>query len=223
LLEELRHTGLCCNVQVVDDGSGEIEQARLHQIVSDWRKVDPHLLPLCSLHRNRGKGAAIRAGFEQSTDYAWIGFVDADGAVPAYEVCRLLQLAQESGLSNTALFGSRIRMAGRTIRRNLFRHLIGRVFATIVGIQITSDVYDSQCGLKLVPAAIYRRIQPWLREDGFAFDVELLAALRAAGVSIKEIPIDWVDQSGSKVSLLRDAWRMIGAVRRIKRRSRSWL
>ena len=80
----------------------------------------------------------------------------------------------------------------------------------------------SQCGIKLIPAAVYRRIVAWLQEDGFCFDVELLAALLATRAPVHEVPIDWADRPGSKVSLFRDTARMFLGVRRIQTRSTSW-
>jgi hypothetical protein len=52
--------------------------------------------------------------------------------------------------------------------------------------------------------------------------VELLAGLLAARAPVIEVPIDWTDRPGSKVSLLRDTTRMFLGVRRIKERSTSW-
>jgi glycosyltransferase involved in cell wall biosynthesis len=222
LLAELDAAEQNCDVQVVDDGSGEEEQARLQEISADLRRVHPRLLLPCLLPRNVGKGGAVREGLKQAGKYDWVGFVDADGAVPAYEVCRLLDLAREPASPGSALFASRIRMLGRYIERSALRHLTGRAFACLVGMQITPDIYDSQCGLKLLPAAAYQRVQPLLQENGFSFDVELLAALLAAGVRIEEVPIDWMDKAGSKVSLFRDTWRMFVAVRRINLRRKTW-
>jgi glycosyltransferase involved in cell wall biosynthesis len=222
LLASLDRADLPADVLVVDDGSGLDEQQRLAEVAAKLRPQHARLLdPLC-LAQNRGKGGAIRAGWEKAAaEYDWVGFVDADGAIPATEVCRLLQLAFDS-TEPSAIFGSRIRMMGKQIERSGLRHLSGRLFAFVVGMTITPLIYDSQCGIKLIPAAIYRRIVAWLAEDGFCFDVELLAALLAARAPVVEVPIDWTDRPGSKVSLFRDTTRMFLGVRRIKQRSSSW-
>jgi len=223
LLAHLDRASLPADVLVVDDGSGPDEQRRLIDVIATLRPQYARLLePLC-LAQNCGKGGAVRAGWEKATaEYDWVGFVDADGAIPATEVCRLLQLASNS-TEPTAIFGSRIRMLGKQIVRSSFRHLSGRIFATLVGTTISPLVYDSQCGIKLVPASIYRRIAAWLAEDGFCFDVELLAALLAARAPVIEVPIDWTDRPGSKVSFIRDSARMFLGVRRIKERSSKWM
>ena len=62
-----------------------------------------------------------------------------------------------------------------------------------------------------------------LSTRGFAFDVELLLLARAAGYRIAEAAVNWTDQPGSKVGVLKDGpgmlWQILRARRRIVRRS----
>jgi hypothetical protein len=53
--------------------------------------------------------------------------------------------------------------------------------------------------------------------DGFAFDVETLRLARALDYSIAEVPINWKDVPGSKVNVVRDSFRMLWDVFRIRR------
>jgi glycosyltransferase involved in cell wall biosynthesis len=205
-------------VLVVEDGSDAKEAARMHRIVEDLRAQFPCLLPLMSLTENLGKGGAVYAGWREHGGAEWLAFVDADGACPAVEVARLLDM-REPG---TALFASRIKMLGRRVDRLLKRHLLGRVYATLVSELLAVPVYDSQCGLKLVPRTAFERIAERLEVRGFAFDVELMVALLDTGCAIQEVPIDWHEVPGGKVSLLRDSWRMARDVWRIRTRRAVW-
>jgi len=45
--------------------------------------------------------------------------------------------------------------------------------------------------------------------DGFAFDVEALLIAHRLGFEISEVPIRWSHKDGSKVSLVRDGFRML--------------
>lgn len=148
--------------------------------------------------------------------------MDADGAISAREVGRVLTLLSAQTDKNTALFASRVKLRGRSLERSLARHISGRVFATLVGLFIDPHVYDSQCGFKLVPASAYRTIREHLCERGFVFDVELLAALNHFRYPVEEVPIDWSDIPGSKVSFLRDSFRMFVALRTIASRAKTW-
>ncbi|MDQ3625349.1 MAG: glycosyltransferase, partial [Verrucomicrobiota bacterium] len=215
LMVELERAGFGCDVLVVDDGSSPGEQRRLEEWVAALRSRYPRLLKPLFLPRNRGKGGAVRAGWEQLTTHEWVGFVDADGAIPVSEVCRLLRLALESP-APSALFATRVKMLGKSIERSELRHLLGRIFALLVDVTISPNVYDSQCGLKLIRSSVYQRIESRLHEDGFCFDVELLGALLATGAEVIEVPIDWKHQPGSKLSLLRESYRMFRGVLRIR-------
>ena len=77
-------------------------------------------------------------------------------------------------------------------------------------------VYDSQCGLKLVPRTAYERIANRLSIHGFAFDVDLMVALLDSDCRIEEVPIDWHEVPGGKVRLLHDSWVMARNVMHIR-------
>ena len=221
LCSQLENIPLRVMVQVVDDGSSQEDQAALERLICETQSRFPFVCPAIFQGCNQGKGAAILRGWEAGNGADWLGFLDADGAVSAGEVARILEKIQRSPDSETSLFASRVQMRGRTVERSLKRHLMGRIFATLVGTLIDSRVYDSQCGFKLLPSTAYRKVKPLLQEKRFAFDVELLAALNREDCPIEEIPVDWSDVPGSKVSLFRDSLRMFFAVRLIRLRMRT--
>jgi len=211
-------------VLAVDDGSGAAEAAATSAAIEALRPRHPCLVPLLELPENRGKGGAVYAGWDKAAaETEWLGLVDADGSCSAAETTRLIQLARSAPVSSqSALFASRVKLLGRTVERQFKRHLLGRVYATLVSELLNIPVYDSQCGLKLVPRAAYTTVKPHLRIHGFAFDVELMAALLDSGTAVEEIPIDWHEEPGGKVHLLRDSWRMARDVWRIKRKRREF-
>ena len=59
---------------------------------------------------------------------------------------------------------------------------------------------------------------PQLTTDGFGFDVELLLLAERRGYRIAEVPVNWADQPGSKVGVLRDGPRMLYEVLAARRR-----
>jgi dolichyl-phosphate beta-glucosyltransferase len=222
LLPLLESEPMRTRVVVVDDGSGEPELQRLRAVLAPLLSGHPELLRLLELPGNRGKGGAVRAGWDACPAGDFLGFVDADGSIAAREVARLARMALGRRPNATSLFGSRVKMLGRKVERRGWRHVSGRAFATLVGLVTRVGVYDSQCGLKFVPASVYHAIRPVLREQGFAFDVELMMAILRSGNAIEEVPIDWREAAGGKVSFLKDPLKMLVALAAIQRRTSAW-
>ena len=188
---------------VVDDGSGPEEEARqraaLNAAPTILRAANaPHRLVYLRATRNQGKGASIRWGWSQAdASTQWVSFIDSDGAVPAREYWRLATSLPASEVD--AVCGSRVLMAGRSVKRSLFRHLQGRTFATAVESLFHLGFYDTQCGMKFFRASLIRPLLPSLREDRWLLDIELLALLKRAGARFVEVPIDCHERGGSSL------------------------
>lgn len=195
-------------IRVVEDGSDAAEVARMRGILSPLCQQHAQLLDPLFLPANLGKGGAVYAGWNLQQHADWLAFVDADGSCSATEVARLIQLAREQSTPRTALFASRLSQFSGQVRRQWKRRLIGRVFGLLVSSLLHIRIHDSQCGLKLIPRSAYLRIASALRIHGFAFDVELLAALHDSGSTVDEIPIAWHETPGGHVHLVRDSFRM---------------
>jgi dolichyl-phosphate beta-glucosyltransferase len=210
-------------IVVVDDGSGRDDAEREREAVleSGARLAAagaPHRVRFVASPENRGKGSAIRLGWsEADADAAWLGFLDADGAVSAPEAWRLVRMLTRSD-DFDALAGARILMAGRAIERSFLRHVQGRVFATMAERAFRFGFYDTQCGVKLFRASLLRPLVPELREERWLLDIEALALMKRAGARFREEPIDWFDAGGSKVVPGLDAVRMALGLWRVRRR-----
>jgi dolichyl-phosphate beta-glucosyltransferase len=223
LCKELACAPFKASIVIVDDGSGYPEDALTRSIVDEFRSKYPDLVaePVF-LERNLGKGGAVYAGWKASVRNSapkLLCFVDADGAAPASEVGRLIEeLLADQRHRWDALFGSRIKMMGASIDRRITRHYIGRVFATFVSLLTGIEIYDSQCGLKVVRTSAYAAVEKYLKESRFVFDVELTLLLLKNGFRIREVPINWKEVPGSKVSVLKDSIRMFSGILRIRKR-----
>jgi dolichyl-phosphate beta-glucosyltransferase len=207
---------------VVDDGSRDREAARQQDAVAAasntlLQAASTHRIIYVRSERNRGKGAAIRLGWSRADeDTMWLGFIDADGAVPAQEYWRVASTLPASTID--ALCGSRVNMAGRSVSRSLFRHLQGRTFATFIEQLFHLGLYDTQCGFKFFRASALRPILPALQEDRWLLDVEVLANLKAAGATLQEVPIDCHERGGSSLVFGLDPLKM--GIRLVRLRSR---
>lgn len=218
LLPALAGADFRAEVVVVDDGSLQGESEVMRGAVDELRDLHHFLRPVVRLDANRGKGGAVYAAWRGEGAAAWLAFVDADGAVPPREVVRLMRMARDSGDRSLCVMAARIKMLGHEVSRHLHRHLIGRVFATMVHLLTGTGAYDTQCGFKIVPRDIFQQVSPLLVETRYCFDVELICRLERAGARIVEVPIDWIDRPGSKVRLVHDSVDMALALLRIRKR-----
>lgn len=210
---------------VVDDGSlpehATLQQACVEEAQARLTaKGSAHRFSYVAAPRNQGKGSAIRLGWRVSSPgVTWLAFLDADGAISAEELHRLVELTtSDTGRNVDVVAGSRILMAGRRVVRNLQRHLQGRIFATLTDSNFHLHFYDTQCGVKLIRASVLRPLLEMLREERWLLDVELLVLLKRQGARALEVPIDWEDFGGSKVVPGLDGLRMFWGLLQLKRR-----
>jgi len=217
----LRQQPYRTSILIVDDGSGSSEQVRLKEIVSTVGSTPDVTVDSLCLDRNMGKGYAIRQGWQARASARWLAFADADGATPAYEVIRIFSAIHRGNDTQRCYFGSRVRMLGRSVDRDWKRHFIGRLYATLVGLAINESIYDSQCGFKVIPGQAFADVSETLRENRFAFDSELITAVSEAGYQMEEVPVDWKDVPGSKVSIIRDSARMVESLFLIQNRKKA--
>jgi len=212
---------------IVDDGSRQEQYAAEEQLVRECGFGNE--VRLVHLDVNRGKGGAIRAGLEigLAERFDFLGFIDADCAVPVRELHRalvyLMTAHRDAGVTGTV--GSRVRMLGRSVVRSPLRHYLGRIFATFVSWWFGQAVYDTQCGLKVFERETLQRHLETPEDDRWVWDTQLLLAMLHAGERIHELPVDWRETSGSKLSLVGDPlamiWRLLKFRKRLRERGAS--
>jgi dolichyl-phosphate beta-glucosyltransferase len=218
----LAHSNVTATAIVVDDGS-RVEMAQAHEaaVARAARELSAagsrHRIEYVRAERNRGKGAAIRLGWSRAAaDATWLTFIDADGAIPAREYWRLTAMLPV--IEADVVCACRIKMAGRTIDRTLFRHVQGRLFATFTEELFQLGFYDTQTGMKAFRGSMLRPLLASLREERWLLDVELLVLMHSVGARSVECPIDCYMRGGSSLVFGLDPLRM--AVQLIKLRSR---
>ena len=155
------------------------------------------------LAHNRGKGAAVRAGFAIARGVVW-GYADADGAAHWRGLTRLARALKDPAVD--AAVGER---NGGDVVTSPWRRVLGAGFRAAARTLASAGVSDTQCGLKLFRARAVAPLLNRLTIDGYAFDVELLHLLRATGAGVRGVAVPWTHQPGSKVRPLRDGVRML--------------
>lgn len=162
-----------------------------------------------------GKGGALIEGLKLAPAADVIGYVDADGASPPSALHHLVQLIDKAD----CVIGSRW-LPGAVLHQaqTRLRQFTSRCFHLVVEAFFWMHIKDTQCPCKVIRRSAVERIHSSLRIADLAFDVNLLYSLKHAGFSILEVPTEWTDKIGSKVtaSLFRASFTMFLSVLRIR-------
>jgi dolichyl-phosphate beta-glucosyltransferase len=208
IVRYLSSAGHSYEVLVVDDGSQDATCAVVEEIVS--RSPEVRLL---RYDQNRGKGYAVRHGVLKASG-EHVLFSDADLATPIEEVEALMSAL--NGGADVAIGSRDIPGAKLERRQSPLREFGGKVFNRCVQTIALPGIHDTQCGFKLFPQDVARNVFSRCQIDNFSFDVEVLFLCRRLGYRVKEVPVRWTHQEGSKVRFVRDAIRMLATLLSIR-------
>jgi dolichyl-phosphate beta-glucosyltransferase len=190
-------------ILVVDDGSTDATAAIVEKLCRSFSEIELLRLPVCL-----GKGAAVRRGMQAAVGQFQL-FADADGATPIEELPRLEQAIAEGA---DLAIGSRAlasRLPEFAVQARLYRSILGGFFNLAVRQCGIKGIADTQCGFKLFRRAVAENLFAVSTIDGYGFDLELLYVAQRRGYRIAEVPINWSDQPGSKIRVLRDGLAML--------------
>lgn len=184
LLKAVRQVRLSLEVIVVDDGSTDGTRDLLTRLEKEGL-IDV----LVFQEVNKGKGAALRAGFQRATGDI-IAVQDADLEYDPQEIPKLMEpiLAGKAD----AVYGSRF--LGGPHRVLFFWHMMGNRFLTLLSNMFTDlNLTDMETCYKVVHADLLKRLP--LSANRFGFEPEVTARLAQARARIYELPISYDGRS----------------------------
>ena len=198
-------------VVVVDDGSRDDTAAVAERAGATVLRQHP----------NRGKGAALRIGFRHALEGGFDAVVtlDADGQHDAAEIPRFLAAfagAQASGPRPELVIGRRD-FSRMPPTRRLANELGGRV----LGLALGQPIPDNQSGYRLIGRRLLERLER-SREDGFEFEVEMIAVCLREGWGLAWVPISTIYAGEpSHIRPVHHLRHFLRAVRQARRTMRS--
>lgn len=200
---------------VVDDGSSDNTADLAREVLTRAQTVRTSVI---SYHSNLGKGRAVRLGLLASRGHVAL-FTDADLSTPITETPKLVEAIQRGDCD--LAFGS------RALDRDLIgvhqpwrREQGGRIFNLAVRLATRLPFWDTQCGFKAFRMSVCRPLIEGATIDRFGFDVELIYLAHRAGLRLREIPVRWDHNEGSKVNVMNDSFKMLSEVGLIRRQAR---
>lgn len=187
-------------VLVVDDGSSDSTAECARQAGADVLVQTP----------NQGKGAALRAGFRRALDSGCEAVItlDADGQHDPQEIPVFLEKAkaQPAGL----IIGER-----DFSRMPYMRRLANSLGRACLSLALGQPVRDNQSGYRLITRPVMQAMLA-STEQGFEFEVEMVAVCLRMGYRLDWVPIQTIYQGekshiqpGQHVwNFLRVAWKV---------------
>jgi len=174
---------------LVDDASSRTTADIVDRLAAEFGDS----LELLRHARNRGKGAALRTGFDRA-----LALADASDAVltqdgdleydPA-DWCRLLAALPPEPMA--AVIGDRWAMGAVP---GVWRKLHAVVNATLTWLSNLAcglRLHDMECGFKLFRTPLLRAIRPWMSEDRFGVEPQMVAALARVRARVAEAPVNY--------------------------------
>jgi glycosyltransferase involved in cell wall biosynthesis len=160
-----------------------------------------------------GKGGALIEGLKLAPLADLIGYVDADGATAPAAFHDLLR---HLGDADCAIGSRWLPQSVLHIEQTSRRQFASRVFHRIVEFLFHMHIRDTQCGAKVIRRQAVEKIHSSLRIADMAFDINLLVCLKREGFIVREVPTEWTDKIGSKVTLGATSLVMLLSVLRLR-------
>jgi len=182
---------------VVNDGSKDNTKLEIERVLQCDNRIR-----IVSSEYNHGKGAAIIAGVTEAIgDY--IAFVDADLELnPEQLEGFMLKMLNDK---KDAIIGCKLHKDSE-IEYPFIRKVMSMVYYVMLLLLFKLNVKDTQTGLKLFKAEAIKPVAHLIRTAGFAYDIEILAAIHRRGYSIGQMPVKvvYIREKGSRRIRIKD-------------------
>ena len=196
----LRRALPAAHLIIVDDGSAD----------GTRRVADALADEVIGFDRNRGKGAALRAGFEAALDRgaAAVLTIDADGQHDATRAPSLVGALTRADVVVGARERARTAMP---IHRRLSNALSSAAISVCAGCALP----DTQSGYRAIRSEVLARVRP--EGERYEFETDFLIRAARAGFRIECVPVPTIYGAPSHFREIRDAMRVIHTIWRHRR------
>jgi putative flippase GtrA len=179
------------------------------------RRLAERLPDVRAVHvAQKGRGRALRQVWGAS-DADVVAYMDVDLST-GLEALLPLVAPLLSGHSDLAI-GTRL-ANGAAVVRGPKRELVSRCYNLLLRTAMRARFTDAQCGFKAGRTGVVQALLPVVEDQAWFFDTELLLAAQRSGLRIHEVPVDWVEDTDSRVDVLQTALDDLRGMARVARR-----
>jgi glycosyltransferase involved in cell wall biosynthesis len=150
----------------------------------------------------KGRGRALKRAWLASTADV-VCYMDVDLSTSLRHLMPLVEPIF-AGRYHIAI-GSRL-MPGARVTRQLKREVISRAYNLIIKLMFPRRRFsDAQCGFKALSRQAVQDLVPYIQDNHWFFDSELLLRAEQCGYKIWEVPVEWIEDLDSRVKIIPTA------------------
>ena len=150
----------------------------------------------------KGRGRAVKHAWRKG-NYDYLAYMDIDLSTDLKHLPPILH-ALERGFD--IAIGSRNTRGARVYGRSLLRSVTSKGYITLIKLFFWVTFTDAQCGFKAVTRRVVHDLLPYIKDNEWFFDSELLIIGEKSGYRIYEEPVTWIDNPGSTVRVMKTAF-----------------
>lgn len=192
---------------IADNGSSDSTPTLAKTLAAERRGIVYHR------RETPGRGGALRETWMLS-DAPVVAYCDIDLSTSLSDMLTVFNCV----IDRTAdiAVASRL-LPGSITTRSFKREVISRCYNAILRKALSMQVRDAQCGCKAVSRAAAKSLIPLVEDDHWFFDTELLCLAFAAGFEVREIPVEWRDDPGTRVKIFKTTIQNLRSIIRLWR------
>ncbi len=161
----------------------------------------------------KGRGRALKAAW-QASDADVVSYMDVDLSTSLRHFMPLIEPLMR-GEYHVAT-GSRL-LHGARVERQLKREVISRIYNLIVKIMFPARRFaDAQCGFKALDRQAVQHLIPYIVDNGWFFDSELLLRAEQNGYRVWEVPVEWIEDPDTRVKIVSTATEDLKGLWRVR-------
>jgi dolichyl-phosphate beta-glucosyltransferase len=182
----------------VSNGSTEQSMKNIDQLCMQYNNIKHFKL------ENSGKGLAIKAGILKSK-FDNLLFTDADCSV---SISAFSNFVSNNKLKSGFVVGNRKSDKSKNLNSPILRKISGFLYLYLINLIFELNIEDTQCGFKAINKSIFTRCKEY-ETDGYSFDLELFLLANKENIKITQIPVEYIHNEDSKISIFSDTFKMI--------------
>lgn len=182
-------------ITIADNASTDDTLRIARQLTKQYSKVQ--ILHL----KEKGRGRAVKQAWTNGT-FDILAYMDVDLST---DLKHFPSLVRSITRGYDLAIGTRNAQGSRVLKREALRTITSKGYMMLIKFFFWVHFSDAQCGFKAVSRRVVEDVLPFIKDDEWFFDTELLLFAEKAGFRIYEEPVTWIDNPGSTVRVIKTA------------------